>query len=374
MKINSLRMKVALGYLAGAVSVLSYSVFATESEVIAEVSKPSAGIHCPVYDNKVGEKFTCDHVDDGGDVVKSTTFLVALGSNGNLIPVSADGAVEAVEVTSETIPAVTVDDNSTDSIVSDPVVSVDEPSNDASISASDISEPRHTGEESIVKEKEVAKSSWFPSFTVAYEQANTAVSNYYDKLFPSEVVEEEEPTPVAVPVVKPTVVEPEPVDQEPVELSNWVSYSTDLYDMDPVDNFQNEVHWLAMNMVFEARDQEDIGMDAVADVTMKRLDIQIRGDETVYDIVTDPAEFEWYGDAVPDLLTRDELPIFVRALATAERLISSYAAGTWSPSLASEECPEGATHYHTIDITPNWQHSMDLDCGIIGRHHFWYGK
>jgi hypothetical protein len=369
MKINSLRMKVALGYLAGAVSVLSYSALATESEVIAEAAKPSAGIHCPVYDNKVGEKFTCDHVDDGGDVVKSTTFLVTLGSNGNLIPVSADGAVEAVEVTDEAIVAVTADDNSADSIVSDPVVSVDEPLNDASISGGDISQPGHPGEESIVKE-EVAKSSWFPSFTVAYDQANAAVSDYYDKLFSSDV----EPTPVVVPVVKPAVVEPDPVEQEPVDTSNWAAYSADVYSMDPVDNFQREVYWLAMNMVFEARDQEDIGMDAVADVTMKRLDIQIRGDKTVYDIVTDPAEFEWYGDAVPDLLTRDELPIFVRALATAERLISSYAAGTWSPSLASEECPEGATHYHTIDITPNWQHSMDLDCGIIGRHHFWYGK
>lgn len=387
---TNVRIKVAIAYAIGLLTAGIYSAAATDSEVTTQLNKPTAGIHCPAYDNVVNEEFTCNHVDEEGEVVKTTTFLVTMGPNGNPLPISISGAVEADQADSTAITADFTTGNSPYGSVDEPPVVVDEPDVDASVVTDDVTDVASGAEEAVQVTEEGVDDGhwkWVKSFKAAYNSGLVFATGTYDSVFgdtdSDEPVVESVPEP-AVEEEAPVVIEaaPTPVDATLEEASevevvqaNWMIYAEQAMTFNGAEQFfQREVHWLAMNMVFEARNQGDIGMIAVADVTIKRLDIHLRGDVSIYGVVTNPAEFSWYGDEVLDILTMNELLIYDEAKEIADTMLLDYASGNWLPTLASDSCPDGSTHYHKTDIVPNWQASMLADCGVIGDHHFWYGK
>lgn len=392
------RIKLALpSFLMGAMVALGAMTYASEPAHVVPTSK--AGIHCETY-TQAGDTFNCTKLNAEGDVTDVTTFLVSADSTGSLVyaelvPDSGTIQPEGHDISSDGTSSVSTDG---DGVVDD------SPSDSTDLNAiPDGSGTADTKEVLVETEEGLEDAGFWKSFTdkavLLYDTSSKTLSEKYHEMFPpttdieptepdavlqseSEAATEAVETPQATaPPLDHTVDEAEGLVVEELPPSaavvpdNWELYANQLVEHESAHTlFKTEVHWLAMNMVFEARNQGDIGMDAVADVTIKRLDVKMRGDDNIYDVVTDPAEFTWYGDEVLDLLTMGELDIFTQAQQRAEELMYDYINGEWTPILASTVCTEGATHYHHVDITPNWQSAMEKDCGIIGDHHFWFGK
>lgn len=126
-------------------------------------------------------------------------------------------------------------------------------------------------------------------------------------------------------------------------------------------------------MLFESRNQSNVGMLVVADVVISRLDKQYRGATSIQDVVNRPAAFSYKFDRAPDVLLDGELDEAYTAFRMAEKLLNDYEAGEWIPLTISAACPEGATHYHHVDVEPKGWNDYTT-CAVINQHVFKYGK
>tara|TARA_R110000824_G_scaffold151515_4_gene322485 strand:+ start:3124 stop:4308 length:1185 start_codon:yes stop_codon:yes gene_type:complete len=394
MTIKTVRIKAAMAVALGIISCGMYAATAAEGDVETQLAKTQAGVYCDNYDNKVGETFDCQHIDDEGEVVKTTTFLIGMGSNGFVVPVSINSVLETDKEPSEPVATVTDASDVADSVLIEPAAIVDESTVDVVVSGGTISIIQSPVSVDTEKKEEVnAPVPWTTTITNAYEASVEYMHETYESVVgtdppvvdvptetPAAVLPQEVDVPVVVPVMVPVIEAVLPTTlaeevEDVVATPFHEEYGLALMQGEgSYVEFKHEIRWLAMNMVFEARNQQQIGMAMVADVTMNRLDINMRGDKTIYTVVTDPAEFTWYDDAVPDVLMMAELPLYEDALFEAEVLLLDYIAGDRVSITASSECKGGATHYHHVDVTPYWQTDMDSDCGIVGDHHFWAGK
>lgn len=131
---------------------------------------------------------------------------------------------------------------------------------------------------------------------------------------------------------------------------------------------------LALNIYHEARDQSKLGMIAVAQVVMNRVEDD-RYPNTICDVVqqqrfSDPpgariqigkCQFSWYCDGKPDTPTDDN------AWYTAKQ----QAAHAYYLHDVGYDVTEGSTHYHSVAASPNWAdtktHIVDIDDHIFYR-------
>lgn len=147
-----------------------------------------------------------------------------------------------------------------------------------------------------------------------------------------------------------------------IEVPSVVPY---VYDKD-------DVVLLASVMLFEARDQGNIGMAVVADVIISRLDKQYRGARSIYDVIVFRDAFSYLWDDAVDVILDSEMDEAYDAFKMAESMLKDYANGNWVSITASKSCPDGATHYHRVDIEPKgWNHYTV--CTTVGDHVFKYG-
>ncbi|CAB4126179.1 spore_SleB, spore cortex-lytic enzyme [uncultured Caudovirales phage] len=113
---------------------------------------------------------------------------------------------------------------------------------------------------------------------------------------------------------------------------------------------------LALNIYWEARDQDEDGQRMVADVTLERL-LTPGYPDTICGVVYEHRAFSWTEDGKSDKPT--DVEAYLRAQIIADETL------LYGCSLCS-----GATHYATRDALPYWA----TDCDVIGMwgNHIFY--
>lgn len=154
---------------------------------------------------------------------------------------------------------------------------------------------------------------------------------------------------------------------------------------------QREVQCLTENLYHEARSDGYAGMYAVAMVTLNRVadprypddvcDVVYQGpvreswktrqhadlpdDQRVYYPRKHRCQFSWYCDGKSDKMYESEA--FWRAVEIANMVLES-ASGKY-PLI---DITEGSTHYHTIEVAPDWRHDRGMmKISRIGDHIFY---
>ncbi len=113
---------------------------------------------------------------------------------------------------------------------------------------------------------------------------------------------------------------------------------------------------LAMNVYFEARNQDVDGQKLVAEVTMTRAALPGFPDN-VCDVVWQRGAFSWTADG------RSDHPRDAKAWRQAQIVASDALIGGCDLCI-------GATHYATVDADPYWADSMEI-VGTWGDHIFY---
>ena len=121
---------------------------------------------------------------------------------------------------------------------------------------------------------------------------------------------------------------------------------------------RQDILCLAKNIYFEANNQSYIGQEAVAWVTLNRVN---SGDypNNICDVVFQYKQFSWTIDGKYN--TPRSVKKFSVALAAAINVYSNYG--------RAKDPTEGATMYHTVYIKPYWHHDYTPTV-IIGDHIF----
>lgn len=120
--------------------------------------------------------------------------------------------------------------------------------------------------------------------------------------------------------------------------------------------FVKSAYWLALNIYHEARGEPLEGKVAVAHVTIARATKRRLGVEWA---VKQPHQFSWYSDAKPDDIKDHES--FVDCMEAALIAMDQRLKG---------DTMQGADHYHTTSIDPNWNRRMKV-VATIGNHIFY---
>lgn len=106
---------------------------------------------------------------------------------------------------------------------------------------------------------------------------------------------------------------------------------------------------LAMNVYFEARDQNIAGQVAVAQVTMNRVAHPDYPDD-VCSVVQQHKQFSWFWDGKSDVPQESD------AWETAQIVAQAVMAGSGHVELMDPNI----THYHAVYVSPYWSESMQL--------------
>ena len=114
---------------------------------------------------------------------------------------------------------------------------------------------------------------------------------------------------------------------------------------------------LALNIYFEARDQNIDGQLMVAEVTMNRV-ADTSFPDTVCEVVWQPGAFSWTDDG------KSDRPKDLKAFAQAILLANDVLNGT-APLLGTD-----ATFYHEKSVNPYWTTSV-VEVGMVGDHVFY---
>lgn len=130
-----------------------------------------------------------------------------------------------------------------------------------------------------------------------------------------------------------------------------------------------EIHCLAQNIYFEARNQNNEGMKAVAHVTINRRN-DFRYPNTICNVVKQAVykngrpvkykcQFSWWCDGKHERIINKAS--YGTAIRIARELLFS---------LNRIDNTFGSTHYHRIDVSPQWASSL-LPTIRIGVHQFY---
>lgn len=110
--------------------------------------------------------------------------------------------------------------------------------------------------------------------------------------------------------------------------------------------------WLTLNVYHEARSEPLEGQMAVAHVTLNRSEERLL---PVREVVTQPAQFSWYGKKP---ILPDDTDSFLICLTNTILAANS------------EDLTAGATYYHHVSVQPYWAEGMELT-GRFGTHFFY---
>lgn len=142
-----------------------------------------------------------------------------------------------------------------------------------------------------------------------------------------------------------------------LESSTPVSSEDAFYQFMRKSNRDHTMACLAINIYWEARNQNVSGQLAVAQVTMNRVN-DSRYPDNVCEVVYDYKQFSWYWDGKPDR------PKNKKAWEKAMMVASAVLDGSGHTEL------QGVTHYHAVYIQPYWQSHMTM-ITMIGDHVFY---
>lgn len=125
----------------------------------------------------------------------------------------------------------------------------------------------------------------------------------------------------------------------------------------------NELDCLAFNIYHEARSEPLAGQYAVAYVTLNRVK-DSRWPNSICEVVKQKkrniCQFSWYCDG------KDDRPYEVNSYIESRQVALDVLINPENSWLNVGQ----ATHYHTVDVSPNWSKSLE-EIGTVGRHIFY---
>lgn len=124
---------------------------------------------------------------------------------------------------------------------------------------------------------------------------------------------------------------------------------------------------LALNMFYEARNENVMGRLMVAEVTLNRVAADNFPD-TVCEVVWQNKQFSWTHDGLSDEPKKLNNVFDRKAWDEIQLLAMDVMTYPEYALLGSN-----ATHYHTIDVKPYWVEDMDIE-GKVGKHLFYTEK
>lgn len=127
---------------------------------------------------------------------------------------------------------------------------------------------------------------------------------------------------------------------------------------------EDERHCLTQNVFFEARNQSDLGQEAVARVTLNRMESN-RYPDTICGVVWQNKQFSWTHDGLPDEPSDNILE--QRAWEKAEEITNKVLRDYVTMQL---DITYGATHYHADYVRPYWADSFN-ETTTIESHIFY---
>ena len=136
---------------------------------------------------------------------------------------------------------------------------------------------------------------------------------------------------------------------------------TELEIVSPKFLAASEIDCLARNMYFEARGEPNLGLIAVAYVTMNRVKSEFFPD-TICGVVFEPYQFSWTNDEYSNTPPNNET--WEKIYKLAETFIINY------PSLKNYDITKNALFFHANYVNPNWK-SAYTKVVQIGKHLFY---
>ena len=124
---------------------------------------------------------------------------------------------------------------------------------------------------------------------------------------------------------------------------------------------------LALNMFYEARNENVMGRLMVAEVTLNRVAADNFPD-TVCEVVWQNKQFSWTHDGLSDEPKKLNNVFDRKAWDEIQLLAMDVMTYPEYALLGSN-----ATHYHTIDVKPYWVEDMQIE-GKVGKHLFYTEK
>jgi N-acetylmuramoyl-L-alanine amidase len=121
---------------------------------------------------------------------------------------------------------------------------------------------------------------------------------------------------------------------------------------------------LALNMFYEARNENFMGRLMVAEVTLNRVAADNFPD-TVCEVVWQDKQFSWTHDGLSDDPKKLNNVFDRKAWDEIQRLAMDVILYPEYALLGSN-----ATHYHTVDVEPYWAKEMSIE-GKVGKHIFY---
>ena len=136
---------------------------------------------------------------------------------------------------------------------------------------------------------------------------------------------------------------------------------TELEIVSPRFLVSSEIDCLARNMYFEARGEPNLGLIAVAHVTMNRVKSEFFPN-TICGVVFEPHQFSWTNDKFSNTPPNNET--WEKIYKLAETFIMHY------HNLKNYDMTEGALFFHASYVSPIWSQTY-TKVVQIGKHLFY---
>ena len=137
-----------------------------------------------------------------------------------------------------------------------------------------------------------------------------------------------------------------------------LSQATNTLELESLNLDEEEIHCGAQNVYFESQGEPDLGMVAVSQVVINRVN-DARWPNTVCEVVWQNKQFSWTHDGKSDRIATN----------------SQYRQRLWIKAVYmfmiayGEDITNGATHYHSVKVKPWWAKNM-IVTAHIGNHIF----
>lgn len=119
----------------------------------------------------------------------------------------------------------------------------------------------------------------------------------------------------------------------------------------------DNIFCLAQNIYFEARNQSELGKEAVTEVVLNRVkshkypneicEVVKQAKQNSGRIIRHSCQFSWYCDGKPD--TPGDYRAWVSSMEIAQRILIK----------GTRNITEGSTHYHSVKVSPYWNRALN---------------
>jgi spore germination cell wall hydrolase CwlJ-like protein len=126
---------------------------------------------------------------------------------------------------------------------------------------------------------------------------------------------------------------------------------------------QNDLHWLSLNIYYEAGNQPTLGKIAVGVVTINRVRHQLFPG-TIESVIKERKQFSWYNNKKKVVVPNQNDKAWKESIIIARYVLKL------PKNHAIIDPLRNVTHYHATYVRPKWKNSM-IKVAQIGDHIFY---